>query len=85
MLVPITVLLYEFMYINVLLAAFNVIPIPPLDGSHVLRHFLPESMRRAYDMAGMIGLVLLFLVGGPIIRFLMTPVLQFFDFVLARI
>jgi Zn-dependent protease len=85
LLVPITVLLYEFMYINVLLAAFNVIPIPPLDGSHVLRHFLPESMRRAYDMAGMIGLVLLFLVGGPIIRFLMTPVLQFFDFVLARI
>jgi Zn-dependent protease len=84
-LVPITVLLYEFMYINVLLAAFNVIPIPPLDGSHVLRHFLPESIRRAYDMAGMIGLVLLFLVGGPIIRFLMTPVLQFFDFVLARI
>jgi Zn-dependent protease len=84
-LVPITVLLYEFMYINVLLAAFNVIPIPPLDGSHVLRHFLPESLRRAYDMAGMIGLVLLFLVGGPIIRFLMSPVLQFFDFVLARI
>lgn len=84
-LVPITVLLYQFMYINVLLAAFNVIPIPPLDGSHVLRHFLPESIRRAYDMAGMIGLVLLFLVGGPIIRFLMTPVLQFFDFVLARI
>jgi Zn-dependent protease len=85
LLVPVTVLLYEFMYINVLLAAFNVIPIPPLDGSHVLRHFLPESMRRAYDMVGMIGLVLLFLVGGPIIRFLMTPVLQFFDFVLARI
>jgi Zn-dependent protease len=84
-LVPITNLLQWFMYINVLLAAFNVIPIPPLDGSHVLRHFLPESMRRAYDMAGMIGLVLLFLVGGPIIRFLMTPVLQFFDFVLARI
>jgi Zn-dependent protease len=85
LLVPITNLLQWFMYINVLLAVFNVIPIPPLDGSHVLRHFLPESMRRAYDMAGMIGLVLLFLVGGPIIRFLMTPVLQFFDFVLARI
>jgi Zn-dependent protease len=84
-LVPITVLLNEFMYINVLLAAFNIIPIPPLDGSHVLRHFLPESMRRAYDMAGMIGLVLLFLVGGPVIRFLMSPVLQFFDFVLARL
>lgn len=84
-LVPITVLLYEFMYINVLLAAFNVIPIPPLDGSHVLRHFLPEGARRIYDTVGMFGLILLFLVGGPVISFFMRPFLQFFDFVLARI
>jgi Zn-dependent protease len=84
-LVPITVLLYEFMYINVLLAAFNIIPIPPLDGSHVLRHFLPDGARRMYDMVGMFGLILLFLVGGPIISFFMRPFLQFFDFVLARI
>jgi Zn-dependent protease len=84
-LVPITVLLYEFMYINVLLAAFNVIPVPPLDGSHVLRHFLPEGARRIFDMVGMFGLIILFLVGGPIINFLMAPVLAFFQFVLARI
>jgi Zn-dependent protease len=84
-LVPITVLLYEFMYINVLLAAFNIIPIPPLDGSHVLRHFLPDSARRVYDMVGMFGLILLFLVGGPVISFFMRPFLQFFEFVLARI
>ena len=32
-----------------------------------------------------VNCIMLFLVGGPIIRFLMTPVLQFFDFVLARI
>jgi Zn-dependent protease len=84
-LVPITVLLYEFMYINVLLAAFNIIPIPPLDGSHVLRHFLPEGVRRYYDMAGMIALVLLFIVGGPVIGFFMRPFLTFFDFVIARL
>jgi Zn-dependent protease len=84
-LVPVTILLYEFMYINVLLAAFNVIPIPPLDGSHVLRHFLPESVRRIYDMVGMFGLILLFVAGGPVISFFMRPFLQFFDFVLARI
>ena len=84
-LVPVVLFLDTMMWLNVLLGVFNLIPVPPLDGSHVLRHFLPESMRRAYDMAGMIGLVLLFLVGGPIIRFLMAPVLQFFDFVLARI
>lgn len=84
-LVPITVLLYEFMYINVVLAAFNVIPIPPLDGSHVLRHFLPEGARRIYDTVGMFGLILLFLVGGPVIRILMRPFLQFFNFVITRI
>jgi Zn-dependent protease len=84
-LVPLTVLLYEFVYINVLLAAFNIIPIPPLDGSHVLRHFLPEGARRMYDTIGMFGLILLFLVGGPVIMFFMRPFLQFFYFVLARI
>src|SRR6185312_6154861 len=38
-LVPVCVLFYEMMSINVLLAIFNLIPVPPLDGSHVLRHF----------------------------------------------
>jgi Zn-dependent protease len=84
-LVPLTVLLYEFMYINVLLAAFNIIPVPPLDGSHVLRHFLPEGARRAYDTIGMFGLILLFVLGGPIISSLMRPFLNFFQFILARI
>ncbi|HXZ78659.1 MAG TPA: site-2 protease family protein [Terriglobales bacterium] len=84
-LMPITVLLYEFMYINVLLAAFNVIPIPPLDGSHVLRHMLPDGARRIYDTMGIAGLVILFLIGGPVIRFLMAPILTFFAAVLARL
>jgi Zn-dependent protease len=41
---PIVFLLYEFMYINILLGIFNLIPVPPLDGSHVLRHFLSGPM-----------------------------------------
>src|SRR5579863_2243344 len=45
-LVPASLLLYELLVINVLLAVFNLIPVPPLDGSHVLRHFLSESVRR---------------------------------------
>jgi len=75
---PIVELLITFLDINVLLAVFNVIPVPPLDGSHVLRHFLPESVRRTYDTIGMFGLLLLFLWGGRFINTLMTPILNFF-------
>lgn len=41
------VLLY-FVWGNLVLAFFNLVPIPPLDGSRVLQYFLPETWRRAY-------------------------------------
>ena len=84
-LLPIAGMLYWMMFINVLLAAFNLIPVPPLDGSHVVRHMLPESMRRTYDMVGWIGLLLLFLLGGPVISAFMSPFLNFFTGLLMRI
>jgi Zn-dependent protease len=66
---PIAQLLILSMAINVLLGVFNLIPIPPLDGSHVLRHLLPESARNVYDRVGMFGLLLLFVLGGRVIGF----------------
>ena len=78
-LVPVCLLLYWGMLINVLLAVFNVIPVPPLDGSHVLRHFIPENLQRAYEIAGTVGFLLLFLVGGRVLMVMMAPFVNFFN------
>jgi Zn-dependent protease len=83
-LVPFCVLFYEMMTINVLLAVFNLIPVPPLDGSHVLRHFLPEPVRRVYDAIGIFGLLLLFFFGGNLIYAMVTPLVGAFDLVLLK-
>jgi Zn-dependent protease len=83
-LVPLAVLFYCSMQINVLLGIFNLIPVPPLDGSHVLRHFLSEPVRRFYDTFGMIGLIALFVFGGGMLQALVTPVLRLFDSLLMR-
>ncbi len=64
-------------YYNVLLAIFNLVPIPPLDGSKVIFYFLPYSMhylKESLERNGMI-LLLLFIFFGfgliiPIIDFL---------------
>jgi Zn-dependent protease len=63
--------------INVVLATFNLIPIPPLDGSHVLYHALPARLAGPYQRAGRYGLLvlmgLMFLAPGAF-RLLMWPV-----------
>ena len=41
----------NFLAINVFLALFNLLPIPPFDGSHIVEGLLPDSAARAY--AGM--------------------------------
>ncbi|HYA24873.1 MAG TPA: site-2 protease family protein [Terriglobales bacterium] len=84
-LVPASLLLFAFLEINVLLAVFNLIPVPPLDGSHVLRHFLSENVRRIYDTVGIFGLMALVFFGGNFLMALIRPVLLFYIAILMSI
>jgi len=83
-LVPVTLFLYELMLINVVLGVFNLIPVPPLDGSHVLRHFLSDPVRCAYDTIGIFGLIALVYLGRGLLNQLISPPLQFFNWILTR-
>jgi Zn-dependent protease len=77
-LAPVAVLLFELMFINIVLAVFNLIPVPPLDGSHVLRHFLSEPVRMVYDRIGIFGLLALVYLGGGLLSSLFRPFVHFY-------
>jgi Zn-dependent protease len=85
LLVPVSLFLYELMAINIVLGVFNLIPVPPLDGSHVLRHFLSENLRRAYDTMGIFGLIALVYLGGGLLRALILPVLDLYRSILLKV
>jgi Zn-dependent protease len=85
LLVPFCRLIFQLMVINVGLGVFNLIPVPPLDGSHVLRHLLPAGMLRIYDTVGTFGLLLLVFWGGGLLVKLISPAIGLFKDILLRI
>jgi Zn-dependent protease len=76
--------IFMFISINLFLAMFNLIPLPPFDGSHIVEGLLPEGPRRAYAKLRPYGLPLLFLLLlvvpwlfpglGIVERFVLPPV-----------
>lgn len=67
--------------INCVLALFNLIPIPPLDGSRIAFMLLPAALRRPYARLERFGIIIIFvlLITGPLGRlmsFLLEPMLD---------
>lgn len=60
-------------YINIILAAFNLIPIPPLDGSKILMGFAPESVNRVLNQIEPFGF---FIVLGLLFLHVLDPVIN---------
>lgn len=48
--------------LNLVLAVFNLVPVPPLDGSHVVAHLLPPGLRERYRELGRYGILLIMAV-----------------------
>jgi Zn-dependent protease len=79
--VPIAAILSQAIRLNVLLAVFNMLPIPPLDGGNVLSGLLPPTLAAAFNQLRPYGFLLLYAliltkgfndIVGPPYRFIMS-------------
>jgi len=79
-------ILIQSVYMNVGLMIFNLIPIPPLDGSKILLEFLPYRWQyKIYAYERYFGLILILLVYAgsmtPVLSFFQSYVLMFYEFI----
>ncbi|MDH5173784.1 MAG: site-2 protease family protein [Elusimicrobiota bacterium] len=73
----IIILLFSVL-INLLLAVFNLLPIPPLDGSQILSGLLPDHLARRYETISRYGFIIIFLLLlTGLLWAIILPIVQF--------
>lgn len=75
---------------NLLLAVFNLIPIPPLDGSHVMKWLLPPAWSLRYQQLGKYGIIILIVllwtdIGRPFFNVWISPVIKVTQFTIQAV
>jgi Zn-dependent protease len=76
---PTGLFLYYLAQINIMLASFNLIPIPPLDGSKIVMGFMPERARYAFSRLEPFGF---FIIIGLLYLGALNPVIAFFRWII---
>jgi len=72
-------LLYASVQINIILAAFNLIPVPPLDGSRVLAALVPRHIANRIDELERYGIIIvMILIFTGIFRYILGPLFTLF-------
>ena len=80
---PVSLILQSFLFMNVSLAVFNLLPFPPLDGSKILETFLPASARPVLEMMEQFGfIILMMLIYIGFFDAIMRPVVFFITYLL---
>jgi len=75
-------MLYYMAHINIILAAFNLIPIPPLDGSKILMGFLSNRLQYALARLEPYGF---FIIIGLLYFGVLNPLIDFFRWIILSI
>ena len=75
---PITYGIIQMIFIyNVNFAIFNMLPIPPLDGSHILRNLLPPDLAYRYQSLERYSiLIMLVFIATPVLSVVLMPLFQ---------
>ena len=81
--IDIFLLLGYSVMINIVLAVFNILPIPPLDGSRILALFIPASLQRLYKRIEGIGIgIIIFLLFTNSLSSVFSFIPRLMDFLL---